>query len=682
MKRKLISAILVLCLVFSLSASALAAEITPSADKTSVEAGSDVTVTLRLDEDILDVATISYVLRYNASLFGVKSSEAGATLGVVVSDPMSDTTGDFLRISYLDSTSEGVTMNKGVFATIVFTAKADITANQNANFTLSFKNGQDKDGNNITHTAGTAASVTVTPKAADPEYTLTMGEDITANVDDEVTIPVTVGYTTEEVKSFNAVDMQFAYDAAKLEFISVSDTKNYTVNQENGVVRVQGYGEDKALGEAFTLTFSTKEATDEDGTLVTVQSAKVDEAKNAIAENAPEAKLLRGSTKITISAVYTVTLPDGFTGETTVGSGKDYTFTAEDTVHYDYSYVTATVGGEIATVRDNGDGTYTIENVTGDVVVSGKATPKSYTVTVDGTGKNDVNAAATATYGTLYTFTVNKEGKYNYAVSVKIGSTTYTPAEDDGVYTIQGDKVDGNIFITVTKTIITVETVEVSFSGTGAADVKYGTPQTATKDQDFQFELEKDSNYEYTVKLGDEVLTAGTDDKYTIPADKLTEDLTVTVEKTFSAQNVNVQKYVNLDDTSIWLVSVSGTAGDGKVFTYDNASMYTSTKYAESGTHVYLVIAQQLTAEDAAKNVAVANGSTVGTVDYSGDVNGSGTVDINDAQLVYDMYNAKYANFDAATMYKFLCADVSDSTPEGATLLNVNDAVVVVGNIK
>ena len=68
-------------------------------------------------------------------------------------------------------------------------------------------------------------------------------------------------------------------------------------------------------------------------------------------------------------------------------------------------------------------------------------------------------------------------------------------------------------------------------------------------------------------------------------------------------------------------------------------------------------------------------------VSYGGDVNGSGVIDINDAQLVYDMYNAHYASFSDVAMYKFLCADIADDTPEGSTLLNVSDAVAVISKI-
>ena len=41
------------------------------------------------------------------------------------------------------------------------------------------------------------------------------------------------------------------------------------------------------------------------------------------------------------------------------------------------------------------------------------------------------------------------------------------------------------------------------------------------------------------------------------------------------------------------------------------------------------------------------------------DVNYTGTADINDAQLVYNIYNAKYDSFDVVEMKMFLSADIN-----------------------
>ena len=71
---------------------------------------------------------------------------------------------------------------------------------------------------------------------------------------------------------------------------------------------------------------------------------------------------------------------------------------------------------------------------------------------------------------------------------------------------------------------------------------------------------------------------------------------------------------------------------------------------------------------DAAGKVKESAG-TKQTLAYNYDVNGTGTVDINDVQLIYNMYNAMYDNFDMATMEKFLNADVNNDR-----MVNVLDA--------
>ena len=75
---------------------------------------------------------------------------------------------------------------------------------------------------------------------------------------------------------------------------------------------------------------------------------------------------------------HAVTLPDIFTGTESVISGADYIFSqSTDGQYYTYTDVTATMSGEPVPVTHNGDGTYTIANVTGDLVISGTRTPKT-----------------------------------------------------------------------------------------------------------------------------------------------------------------------------------------------------------------------------------------------------------------------------------------------------------------
>ena len=64
-------------------------------------------------------------------------------------------------------------------------------------------------------------------------------------------------------------------------------------------------------------------------------------------------------------------------------------------------------------------------------------------------------------------------------------------------------------------------------------------------------------------------------------------------------------------------------------------------------------------------------------ISYDFDVNQTGAVDINDAQLTYDMYQAKlYADFGTVSMDKFLESDTN-----GDAVVNVEDAAAVVAQL-
>ncbi len=121
--------------------------------------------------------------------------------------------------------------------------------------------------------------------------------------------------------------MVFTYDADKLTYVSVDvPDSNCSVDAATaGRVHVQAYGEAKNLGEAFTLNFTVK-TTATGAATVTATSAKIDKSANAVAKDAPEAKLLDAETMLTIKAVHSVTLPNIFEGKTTVEDGADYTF--------------------------------------------------------------------------------------------------------------------------------------------------------------------------------------------------------------------------------------------------------------------------------------------------------------------------------------------------------------------
>lgn len=103
--------------------------------------------------------------------------------------------------------------------------------------------------------------------------------------------------------------------------------------------------------------------------------------------------------------------------------------------------------------------------------------------------------------------------------------------------------------------------------------------------------------------------------------------------------------------------------------------MFKSNAY--DGNWVYLVMVEEgtLTAEDAKAKIASAQ-ATFTTLEQTFDVNETGKVDVNDAQLVYDLYNTKYQDFTLVSMQKFLNADTN---ADGK--VDVNDAVAIVNEI-
>lgn len=163
--KKIVSVILTVCLIASVTVTALAATMSATANKTTIKAGDKVTVTLSLSEKIDNVATYGYQLYFDGNLFELNSdeSQAGPSSSLTtLSRVQKDTKGSYVNISVIDATSKGVTVNAGNVYTLVFTAKKDIAGNQTGKFELVFDNCTDIYDNDIAGVdAGAAVSVTV-----------------------------------------------------------------------------------------------------------------------------------------------------------------------------------------------------------------------------------------------------------------------------------------------------------------------------------------------------------------------------------------------------------------------------------------------------------------------------------------------------------------------------------------
>ena len=666
----LLAVVMVLGMAITASAVETTETMSVTASKANPAVGEEFSIYLNASGNIAECGCFQMDLYYDQDLF----EYVGANTAFTPNHNTNKTTGArYIRLTWLDLTSQTV-IPKGQFCELKFKVlKAGEYHFQLTNIVIS-----DYKGDAIMNVATAPGSVDVaaTEAPAFVGYAVSASEDKAVTVGESAEVKINVSNSDSIITTYNAYDLTLTYDTDKLTYNSCTAADALAVVKEDvpGTIRVIGFGDDKNLDTpAATLSFTAKGTGEAE---VKITSAKVDIGSQAVGSDAPDAHILDTTTVISVTG-YTVTLGEGLSGESTVAPGADYTFTATDAGNYDY-VISATMGGETTTANDNGNGTYTISGVTGNLVINAAMTPKSYNVTVEGTGAGDVTAADKATYNTDYTFTVTEDGNYTYNTTVTVGGKAYTlGTPENGKYTIPGTDIKGDIVISVTKTVKPSSVVSVT-----KPDYVKGN-DTATKGQDYTFTVDKEEGYDYsepTVKVGDvdvtDKLVKNGEGSYTIPGSTITGNITIEVTKT-AAVTVDVTEYITLNGKVMYLVTASGNFAEGQVAKYDGMSMFFSEKY---NAYAYLVISAdglETVKAEAAGKVKVAEGAAAGTVDYTGDVNGTKVIDVNDAQLTYDMYNAKYESFDAVTMPKFLNADVN-----GDKKVNVTDATAIVNLIK
>ena len=690
--KKLISVLLTLAMVLSLVPPVFAADeptITLSADKTSVAPGETVTLTLSLDKELVaDAVGIAISFDTNAyTLTGRKNlGSRPARLGftnIDVANNQGAVKFFYLQTAFDKDDPSHTSFAAGDWASFTFTAKEGADTS-NAKFTMKVDNllTYSDDGASQVQVPHNVAGSELTIPVETPEdkgYTVSLGENKTVASGQIVEIPVTIGNTAGET-TYNAFDMKFSYDNTVLKLdMEKTNTEGYRVYPLSSTVRVQRYGKAAELGQALTLRFI---AVGQGSGEVKVMSACVDTNANAIEFDAPDAIVLNNTTTITVSG-YTVDLPDDFKRTDADGSvieaGGNLTFVPKDP-NYDYT-VTVTVGGVEATPTIGEDGTYTVPNVNGNVVVTSTKTPKSFNVTLG----DNTTGAATATYMKDYTFKLTPEDGYTYNMAGTIGGKAYTgftaQVNDDGTttYTIPGADITGEIVINSNKQVKLPETYKVTFAGTGAGDAT--GESTVQEKANYTFTVAKQKNFEYTITatMGgkDVTITEGADNTYTIA--NVTGDLVITIEKKSTlTMEVAVSEYVQMDNKTVFLVTVTGTPEEGKAFAYGDNVMYKTTAYGEN-VYSWLVIVDKnevFTVATAEANINQAS-ATAEEVKQSYDVNETGVVDINDAQLTYDIYSGKYTDFEKVSVRKFLRADVNLDKA-----VNSTDAVAVVKNSK
>lgn len=485
-------------------------------------------------------------------------------------------------------------------------------------------------------------------------------------------------------REYNTYFFQIDYDAEKLIFASatigskVPDVIDHSVP---GRLTIGGYGEPRS-DSSIMLNFTVKAAGEATVKLVKAQmDVRANAAKDAQTASVPAGQ---SNTVTILCGGFPVELPKCATGAAYVTANGDYTFTADPGYDYDFS---ATVDGKTVAIINNGDGSYTIENVTGELAISANSTPtvKTYEVTVKGDGSGDVSAPTPAKHGQEYTFTVTQAANYDYAVAVTVnglpvtctvnssGSSVYT-------YTIPAKSVTGPVVITVKKAPQS-GTTQIVLAGSGAADVWDGvTSYTVKSGEAFTFGINHQEGFDYTVTVmaGEKNITlqrnAESTSTYTIPGDCITGGIImVTITKTAQlALTVDAAEYVKYTDGSVvWLITAAPKTKlpATKSLYYGGKPMLWSEKYKSYAWLLPSSKSQDTVKADAEAAITIKE-NAVTSIEYSGDVNGTGRIDINDAQYIYDLYNAKHSALD---MEKFLRCDVN-----GNREVSVDDVQAVV----
>ena len=732
--KKITAFLLAMVMVLSLVTTAFAAEgdspiVVSTADKTNVKPGEKLTITYTLAHDLDYMTALDIVLRYDATLFQFVSTDIDGSVwfdnptqnGAYGADSQA-----LVRIRQYNVDNEE-TIVAGKICSVTFASLDNISGAQTAFFfngttgisrssievdeeTLYVKDGA------FNHGESDPIKVTITPDGAGPiptatGYTVSMGADQQVAAGQQVRIPVTVASGEKGITGFNAYDMTFTYDPTALTLNTKTDAAgNVTVEDNNGTVRVRRYGETMELGTALTLDFTAKKAAT---STVTLTAAKFDIDANSINFDAPDAAISDADTVVNANN-FTVTLPDAFTSDETrlVPNGGSFTFKPVDS-HYTYTF-TVKMGDSVTEGLTFGaNDTYTIENISGNVEVTctGK-TPKQYDVTykIDEDVEQDVTKGPeTVTYLNGYSFVVTPRAGYSYRVIYEVDNgdpfvhtvIAVPTANDDGTltYTIPGKEIVGGVKIWISAN--TESGIPVVFTGNGVEDAASGNASSMGKNMPYYFTLNQRESCDYTVTAYYQPLSTPTaskrpatvrslgNGKYVVEAVNYNDylyvyarswNLVVKVEKvSHSAEEVTVSKYLELNDKTMMLITVKGTPEGGKAFTYDGNTMYKVEGYG-TDRYAWLVIVdkgQTLTQEEAAAKVAISAADNVVTITPSFDVNRTGKVDVNDAQLVYDMYNGTYRDFTQVSVEKFLRADVNANK-----VVDHTDAVAIVNQFK
>lgn len=687
-------------------------------DNATPHAGDTITATIYMEQAPTDYYKVTSSIEYNKDILTyVDYTCSWEDMTCAVTEKRSgdyksyvDFKIDSRRGTNTDVLDKIQTRQTGAIATVTFKVNESCEAGQAINYKIrgTFYNSSNSAAINNPN-VGEALVVTeqggstITVPKTETGYSVSMGADQQAIGGQKVRIPVTVASSEKGITGFNAYDMTFTYDPEALTLNTTSNAAaNLTVEDNNGTVRIRRYGNTVALGEALALEFTANKAT---SSTVTLTAAKFDLDANSINFDAPAATITDADT--TVKALWNVSLPDGFVsaaadGSTLVENGADFTFKAVNP-NYEYT-LRITTNGQTQEVTVKG-GSYTIENVTDNVQVTVVSkVGRTYTLKFVGSGVDAglvTPTTATVQYPNDYSFTVKFPGT-GYKTTVK-----FAPSDNkfdverlengDYAYKLLGNYLVGDENGEITVTVEKVENTakkDIIVAGSGSEAFSADNALTFYAGENYTFKLDKNEQYYdyelvvwYTDSSNHTVRPTPKDNgdgTYTI-VNMPNADMHITINKMAKALDpdaVDVVKYLELDNKTMYMVTVWGELSHTNLgstnttyiaYTYDDNLMYDTSYYTApngtKGASSWLVIVdkgEEFTKEEALKHLKLVESTqeqnkNISLVYFGIDpnVNGSkgGQLDINDVQLVYDMYNSLYENFEQVSVKKFLLAD-------------------------
>ena len=306
--------------------------------------------------------------------------------------------------------------------------------------------------------------------------------------------------------------------------------------------------------------------------------------------------------------------------------------------------------GTTSFALDQGNGTYTVENVTGPLVIT--ATEKVGKVKINLT--NNTNAKISGITdgqevdpGTALSFTAELEPGKELVVTVGDKEVTGSSRPGAMFYTIAADQVTGTELNIVVNYKSSTDTITIIGSGDAWSDVDLNSS--------VGWEKSGKVTDKATAALKIKPATGKTIEDYVVTINGKTQDLTqegkgprtrymvafvpadvakdniikidVSYKKTEPTITVNVSEYLKLNKQSIFLITATcDELTESKVLAYGEKQMYWSEKYNNNGAYAWLVIADGTKSLDAltaeAKTVIAAVDGTKAEIVYNGDDEG------------------------------------------------------------